>query len=140
MKFDNYDQTKHEKSTKKRLLAYKRLLSEAVNIRRYKRPDSSAAELALESGLSRQHIYRLESLEHDIRIGTLMDYLDTFDYSLIIVPRKNIKEIEPSSTLAKIELLDKLFMKLNALTIDELLRLDKELPDKNIGTGKQSEV
>ena len=126
MKFDNYDQTKHEKSTKKRLLAYKRLLSEAVNIRRYKRPDSSAAEL--------------ESLEHDIRIGTLMDYLDTFDYSLIIVPRKNIKEIEPSSTLAKIELLDKLFMKLNALTIDELLKLDKELPDKNIGTGKQSEV
>ena len=62
---------------KKRLLAYQKLISKAVSIR--KESGKTMQDVADDAGIAQPNIARLEKMEHEVKVSTLLAYLDSLD-------------------------------------------------------------
>ena len=98
---------------KKRLLAYQKLISKAVSIR--KESGKTMQNVADDAGIAQPNIARLEKMEHEVKVSTLLAYLDSLDCTLEIVPRNN----KPCAKMPKIEQMDSL----DKMTAKQFIRL-----------------
>lgn len=73
----------------KRITEYQKIMSEAVQQR--KKLGKTMQEVADKTGIKQPNIVRLESMTHEVKVGTLLAYLDALDCTLEIVPRKEKK-------------------------------------------------
>ncbi len=78
----------------KRTSEYRRIISEAVSLR--KESGKTMQNIADEMGIKQPNLFRLESMTHEVKVGTLLAYLDAIDCTLEIVPRskKKLPKIE----------------------------------------------
>ena len=98
---------------KKRLLAYQKLISKAVSIR--KESGKTMQNVADDAGIAQPNIARLEKMEHEVKVSTLLAYLDSLDCTLEIVPRNN----KQRAKMPKIEQMDSL----DKMTAKQFIRL-----------------
>lgn len=77
----------------KRMEEYRRIISEAVSLR--KESGKTMQNIADEMGIKQPNLFRLESMAHEVKVGTLLAYLDALDCTLEIVPRNKKKKKQP---------------------------------------------
>ena len=100
-------------STQRRLLAYHRLISKAVSLR--KESGKTMQKVADDAGIAQPNIARLEKMTHEVKVSTLLAYLDSFDCTLEIVPRNR----KPRVKMPKVEQTDSL----EKMTAKQFIRL-----------------
>lgn len=101
------------KDRNKRLSDYARLISEAVSIRKEK--GITTQNISDETGIARPNVTRLETMTNEVKLSTLLAYLDALDCTLEIVPRGK----KPRKKLPKIEKYDSL----NGMSAKQFIRL-----------------
>lgn len=101
------------KDRNKRLSDYARLISEAVSIRKEK--GITTQNISDETGIARPNVTRLETMTNEVKLSTLLAYLDALDCTLEIVPRGK----KPRKKLPKVEKYDSL----NGMSAKQFIRL-----------------
>ena len=91
-------------STQRRLMAYQELITRAVSLR--KESGKTMQNVADDAGIAQPNIARLEKMTHEVKVSTLLAYLDSLDCTLEIVPRNKkrcvkIPEVEHMDSLDK---------------------------------------
>ena len=118
----------------KKFLSYQKLPAEAYQLRIEK--GINLTDIAKKTRMGRANLHKLETSGQNVRLKTLVDYLGALDCSLVIVPRSEMTKNKTSKGKFKTLLLGQLMKKLSAMTVDELLKLDGTLPDKQNGTDR----
>lgn len=106
------------------LKKYQELISEAARIRKDK--GKTLQSIADSMGVAQPNIARLESMNHEAKVSTLLAYLDTLDCTLEIVPKKKAKTKNANT---KAETFDS-FDKMSAKQFIRVVMYAKELIDR----------
>lgn len=106
------------------LKKYQELISEAARIR--KDQGKTLQSIADSMGVAQPNIARLESMNHEAKVSTLLAYLDTLDCTLEIVPKKRTKTKKVNT---KTETFDS-FDKMSAKQFIRVVMYAKELIDR----------
>lgn len=106
------------------LKKYQELISEAARIRKDK--GKTLQSIADSMGVAQPNIARLESMNHEVKVSTLLSYLDTLDCTLEIVPKKRTKTKKVNT---KTETFDS-FDKMSAKQFLRVVMYAKELIDR----------